>query len=111
MCGMNAFRGMAPNAQFNEADIKPKFGLPRIPTGHAFDRFGAALSKDAREKADPKTRAILEGVGKGQAPPKRSSPPSGGPTRLGIRRSTSTRKRGGVSGRSRSRSKAFSTKR
>jgi len=34
--------------------------------------------------------------------------PSGGPTRLGIRRRTSTRKRSGVTGRSRSKSKAFS---
>ena len=42
-------------------------------------------------------------------PPKRSSPPSGGPTRLGIRRSTSARKRSGVSGRSRSKRKAFSS--
>ena len=44
-------------------------------------------------------------------PPKKSSSLSGGPTRLGIGRRTSTRKRSGVSGRSRSRSKAFSTKR
>ena len=41
-------------------------------------------------------------------PTQRSSPPSGGPTRLGIRRSASTRKRSGVSGRSRSKRKAFS---
>ena len=115
---MNAFRGMAPNAKINEADIKPKFGRPRIPTGHGFDRIGAALFKDAREKADPKTRAVFEGIG---VTPGTGfgSPPSGGPTRLGIRRSTSargrpkrrtsSRKRSGVSGRSRSRSKAFSS--
>ena len=41
-------------------------------------------------------------------PPKKSSSPSGGPTRLGIGRKSSTRKRGGVSGRSRSKRKAFS---
>jgi len=111
MCGMNTLRGMAPNAQFNEADIKPKFGLPRIPTGHAFDRIGAAMMKRIREKADPKTRAIFEGIGKEQIPPKRSSSTSGGPTRLGIGRRPSTRKRGRVSGRSRSKRKAFSTKR
>ena len=35
--------------------------------------------------------------------------PSGGPTRLGIRRRTSSRKRSGVSGRGRSKSKAFSS--
>ena len=44
-------------------------------------------------------------------PPKKSPPSSGGPTRLGIGRRSSARKRSGVSGRSRSRSKAFSTKR
>ena len=43
--------------------------------------------------------------------PPSSGPTSGGPTRLGIGRRPSTRKRSGVSGRSRSRSKAFSTKR
>jgi len=46
-------------------------------------------------------------------PPKKSSPPNGGPTRLGIGRRTSTRKRSVASGggRGRSRSKVFSTKR
>ena len=112
MCGGSTMRAMAPNANIQQSQITGS----KIPAGHRFDRFGAAMMKHAREKADPKTRAILEGVGKGlshkeQTPPKKSSPPSGGPTRLGIRRSTSTRKRGGVSGRSRSRSKAFSTKR
>jgi len=44
-----------------------------------------------------------------QTPIQQQTPPSGGPTRLGIRsRSSSTRKRGGVSGRSRSKRKAFS---
>ena len=108
MCGQSTFRGMAPNAQFNEADIKPKFGLPRIPTGHAFDRFGAGLFKRAREKADPKTRTIFEGVGTTPGTGF-GSPSSGGPTRLGIGRSTSARKRSIVSGRSRSKSKAFSS--
>ena len=67
---------------------------------------------------NPKTIRAFGGVPKDSSskvkkdlPPKKSSPPSGGPTRLGIRRSTSTRKRSGVSGRGRSKSKAFSTKR
>ena len=42
-------------------------------------------------------------------PPKKSPPSSGGPTRLGIRRSSSARKRSVASGRSRSKRKAFST--
>ena len=67
---------------------------------------------------NPKTIRAFGGVPKDSSskvkedlPPTKSSPPSGGPTRLGIGRSSSTRKRSGVSGRSRSRSKAFSTKR
>ena len=44
-------------------------------------------------------------------PPQKSFSPSGGPTRLGIGRRPSARKRSGVSGRSRSKRKAFSTKR
>ena len=43
------------------------------------------------------------------SPTQQQTPPSGGPTRLGIGRRTSTRKRSGVSGRSRSKSKAFSS--
>jgi len=60
-----------------------------------------------------KRKELLLGYTKNKEdlPPKKSSPPSGGPTRLGIGRKSSTQKRGGVSGRSRSRSKAFSTKR
>ena len=67
---------------------------------------------------NPKTIRAFGGVPKDSSskvkkdlPPKKSSPPSGGPTRLGIGRKSSTQKRSGVSGRSRSRSKAFSTKR
>ena len=40
----------------------------------------------------------------------RSSPSSGGPTSLGIRRSSSTRKRSTASGRRTSKSKSFSTR-
>ena len=76
--------------------------------GRAHPKF-EALVKPILEKGVREAR--LRSQQKEDLPPKKSSPPSGGPTRLGIRRSTSARKRGGVSGRSRSRSKAFSTKR
>ena len=56
-------------------------------------------------------KALLKSQQKEDLPPKKSSPPSGGPTRLGIARKSSTRKRSGVTGRSRSKSKTFSTKR
>jgi hypothetical protein len=65
---------------------------------------------------DPRTIRAFGGVPKDSSskvkkdlPPKKSSPPSGGPTRLGIGRKSSTQKRSGVSGRSRSKRKAFSS--
>jgi len=67
---------------------------------------------------NPKTIRAFGGVPKDSSskvkedlPPTKSSPPSGGPTRLGIGRRPSTRKRSVASGRSRSKSKTFSTKR
>ena len=49
--------------------------------------------------------------GEGSPTQQQQVSPSGGPTRLGIGRRPSVRKRIGVSGRSRSKRKAFSTKR
>jgi len=71
-----------------------------------------SLFRKLREK-QAKRKELLLGYTKNKEdlPPKKSSPPNGGPTRLGIGRKPSIRKRSGVSGRSRSRSKAFSTKR
>ena len=72
---------------------------------------GTGVIKGVQSGIDWKKTTLQRTKNKEDLPPKKSSPPSGGPTRLGIRKSTSTRKRSGVSGRSRSRSKAFSTKR
>ena len=90
MCGQNSMQALAPNANIQQSQITGS----KIPAGHAFDRFGAAMTKHAREKADPKTRAIFEGVGVTPgtgfgAPPKQAT--SGGSTGLSIRTGSGTR--------------------
>ena len=72
-------------------------GQLKNPTGNTALDF---ITRDNPEIRDQINAAVPQ-----------SSPPSGGPTRLGIGRSASTRKRSGVSGRGRSKRKAFSTKR
>ena len=70
-------------------------GQLKNPTGHTFVDY---LTRDNPQIRDQINAAVPQ-----------SSSPSGGPTRLGIGRRPSARKRSGVSGRSRSRSKAFSS--
>jgi len=70
--------------------------------------------KGMRSGIDWEKTALQRAKNKEDLPPKKSSSPSGGPTsggptRLGIGRRPSTQKRSGVSGRSRSKSKAFSS--
>ena len=112
MCG-----SIAKNDALAKARGEPTKGFHNIQPNYSNPEIIAAI---ADKKAGRSTKFYDTGVAniwqqysdKESTPPVlKSSPPSGGPTRLGIRRSASTRKRSGVTGRSRSKSKTFSTKR
>ena len=113
MCG-----SIAKNDALAKARGEPTHGFHNIQPNYSNPEIIAAI---ADKKAGRSTKFYDTGVPnvwqqystKESTPPVlKSSPPSGGPTRLGIRRRTSTRKRSIASGgRSRSKSKAFSTKR
>jgi hypothetical protein len=119
MCG-----SIAKNDALAKARGEPTHGFHNIQPNYSNPEIIAAI---ADKKAGRSTKFYDTGVAniwqqysdKESTPPVlKSSPPSGGPTRLGIRRSTSasgrpkrstsTRKRSGVTGRSRSKRKAFS---
>lgn len=107
MCGQNTFRAMAPNANIQQSQITGN----KIPAGHTFDRMGAGLFKQARERASPKTRAVFEGIGQQQAPPVlKSLSSSGNASGLSIRRTAGKTKSAQVSSRSQSKSRRFSTR-
>ena len=99
MCGTNNPQMRSDTAMYNRELESNR------PGGSAGGFLGLFM-------ANAKRQQLLKSTGGSQVqslPPKRSSSPSGGPTRLGIGRSTSTRKRSVASGRSRSKRKAFSS--
>ena len=112
MCG-----SIAKNDALAKARGEPTHGFHNIQPNYSNPEIIAAI---ADKKAGRSTKFYDTGApnlwqqysDKEPTPPVlKSSPPSGGPTRLGIRRSSSARKRSVASGRSRSKSKTFSTKR
>ena len=115
MCGTSLFN-IAKNDALAKARGEPTRGFHNIQPNYSNPEIITAV---ANKKAGRATNFYDTGVpnlwqqysSKESTPPVlKSSPPSGGPTRLGIGRKR-TSPRSGVSGRSRSRSKAFSTKR
>ena len=112
------FASIAKNDALAKARGEPTRGFHNIQPNYSNPEIIAAV---ANKKTGRSTNFYDTGVPniwqqystkKSTSPVLKSSPSSSVPTRLGIRsRSSSARKRSGVSGRSRSRSKAFSTKR
>ena len=102
MCGSNAINKEGRTVTESQALANIKSGAgPKFPSYNVLRNFGFNIAPGAMPKES--TPPIL----RSSSP----SPPSGGPTSLGIRRSSSTRRRGITSGRSRSKSKSFSTTR
>jgi hypothetical protein len=93
MCGTNNPQMRSDTAMYNRELEANR------PEGSARGLLGLFLAAKKKSTGGSQVQSL---------PPQRSSPPSGGPTRLGIRRSSSARKRSVASGRSRSKRKAFS---
>jgi len=105
MCGSNAINKEGRTVTMPQAVANVKSGSgPTFPSYDILRRFRFNIAPGAMPKSY---------YSKESAPPVQRSAPSssGGPTSLGIRRSSSARKRNITSGRSGSKSKRFSTTR
>ena len=102
MCGSNAINKEGRTVTESQALANIKSGSgPKFPSYNVLRNFGFNIAPGAMPKES--TPPIL----RSSSP----SPPSGGPTSLGIRRgSSSARKRNISSGRRTSKSKSFSTR-